>query len=224
MPLCPTFPHSLTALPLSLHNIPTCSDGRLALSRPASPSPARTALSPAAVPTVTPALPLQAPPSSGQQEEWGQPRAPGTVSWGLSRGPHPAYRGAVSRAWCRSDRRRNLSSENHNSELAYLFAFGKFQPGSAEPQRREGICLAGAGWGPRLSVGPGLGGGVGQSMRACLGLLGAHSQEPSSLNPRPGLEATEEHRATAAHPLSWGGQLDEGVALGGVGSSHGNTS
>lgn len=41
--------------------------------------------------------------------------------------------------------RRNLSSENRNSELACLFAFEKFQPGSAESWRREGICLAGVG-------------------------------------------------------------------------------
>lgn len=52
-----------------------------------------------------------------------------------------------------SDRRRNLSSENRNSELACLFAFEKFQPGSAEPQRREGICLAAVGWGHALGHG-----------------------------------------------------------------------
>lgn len=41
--------------------------------------------------------------------------------------------------------RRSMSSENHNAELACLFAFEKFQPGSVESWRREGVCLAAAG-------------------------------------------------------------------------------
>lgn len=43
---------------------------------------------------------------------------------------------------------RNLSSGNRNSELACLFAFEKFQPGSAKPWRRKGICRGWGGAGP----------------------------------------------------------------------------
>lgn len=50
------------------------------------------------------------------------------------------------------------------------------------------------------------------------------SQEPSSLNPRPGLEVPEEHRGNSCPPIDLGDQLEEGVAQGGVGNSNGNIS